>query len=197
MKFFRSMIFFLILANLIVFIFEYVYPPSIDSLALTPTAAINHQKYWQFISFMFVHADLTHILLNMWGLFLFGPAIEQRMGSIKFLLFYLITGISSGLFHILLEGIGDIPLVGASGAVFGVMTAYGLFFPMNIIYFQLFIPMPAIVFIIFIGVLQLIYGIGGLEPGVANYGHLGGMLVGFILVKFFGFGKRKVRYIWE
>lgn len=187
----------LIAVNLLVFILEFVYPPVINFLALTPTVALDNFMVWQFVSFMFVHAGIAHILLNMWGLFIFGPAIEKRMGKSKFLLFYLITGISSGIFHILLEGISDIPLVGASGAVFGVMTAYGLMFPRNLIFFYGFFPMPAIVFIIFIGILQVVYGIGGLDPGVANYGHLGGMLTGFILVKLFGFGRKKVYFFWE
>lgn len=197
MKFLNSVTLFLILVNVVVFVLEFIYPPIVDYFALTPTDALYNQRYWQLITFMFIHAGMTHIFLNMWGLFIFGPAIEHRMGANKFLLFYLITGVSSALFHILLEGISTVPLVGASGAVFGVMTAYGLMFPRNIIFFQLLIPMPAIVFIIFIGILQLIYGIGGLEPGVANYGHLGGMITGFLLIKFFGFGKKRIRFFWE
>ncbi len=187
----------LILANFIVFIINVLFRNSIDYLALTPTDALYKGMIWQFLTFMYVHAGIEHILLNMWGLFMFGPTIEYAMGKKKFFLFYTITGISSGMFHILLTGISNTPLVGASGAIFGVMTAYGLMFPRQTIYFQLIIPMPAIVFIILIGLLQIVYGITGLEPGISNYGHLGGMIIGFILVKYLGFEKRKIRFFWE
>ncbi len=187
----------LIVANFAVFVITLLFRDTIDYIALTPTEAIFKLRIWQFFTFMFVHGSIEHILLNMWGLFMFGPTIEYVMGKRKFILFYIITGISSGIFHILLTGISDTPLIGASGAIFGVMTAYGLMFPRQTIYFQMIIPMPAIVFIIIVGLLQIVFGITGLEPGVSNYGHLGGMIVGFILVKFFGFQKKKVKFFWE
>ena len=95
------------------------------------------------------------------------------------------------------NGIGMTPLVGASGAIFGVVTAYGLLFPRNVIYVY-FVPMPAIVAIGLFGFIELFTGISGAQPGVANFGHLGGMIVGFILVKFMNFGKKNDHvYFWE
>ena len=99
--------------------------------------------------------------------------------------------------HVLINGIGLIPLVGASGAIFGIVTAYGILFPRNIIYVY-FVPMPAFIAIILFAVIELFSGISGAQPGIANFGHLGGMIIGFILVKFFGFGKKKENvYFWE
>jgi len=119
------------------------------------------------------------------------------MGSKKYFIFYTLCGLGSGLFHILINGISTISLVGASGAIFGVVTAYGLMFPRNIIYVY-FVPMPAIVAIGLFGFIELFSGIAGAQPGIANFGHIGGMIVGIILVKFFGFGRKKeYDYFWE
>lgn len=166
-------------------------------LALTPTLAINKGMIWQFFTYMYVHGGFAHVFFNMFSFIMFGPTIEHTMGSRKFFIFYTLCGIGSSVLFIILTGISDIPLVGASGAIFGVVTAYGLLFPRNIIYVY-YVPMPAIVAIGLFAVIELFSGITGLQPGIANFGHLGGMIVGFILVKFFNYGSRpKVVYFWE
>jgi membrane associated rhomboid family serine protease len=137
----------------------------------------------------------------MFGLLIFGPKIEYTMGKRKFLTFYLICGVGSALFYMLVTGISNIPMVGASGAIFGVLTAYGVMYPKDIIYVQFFLPMPAIVFVIVYGLSQLIFGFASLLApqlgGIAYFGHVGGLVTGLILVKFFGFNRKKVRYYWE
>ena len=171
-----------------------------DLFALNPQQAIYGGKIWQFLTFMYVHAGIEHILLNMFALFIFGPRIEEDMGSMKFLIFYTICGIFSGLFHILITGVSDIPLVGASGAIFGVMAAFGLMHLRQIIYVQLFIPMPAVIFIALMAGIEILYWISGAQTGIRNWGHVGGMFMGLILVKFLGFNKRRrirYRYVWE
>ncbi|MBD3156156.1 MAG: rhomboid family intramembrane serine protease [Candidatus Aenigmarchaeota archaeon] len=183
--------------NIVVFILTSFSQSTFDLLALTPTTAIQNGMIWQFVSFMFVHANFAHIFFNMFSLLMFGPTIENRMGTKKYLIFYMFCGLGSGLFHILITGLGDVPLVGASGAIFGVVTAYGLFFPRNVIYVY-FVPMPAIVAIGLFALIELFSGISGAQAGVANFGHLGGMIIGLILVKFFKFGKQKEHtYFWE
>lgn len=186
----------IIAACMIVF-FLSVIPSVFYFLALTPTEAIYNGKIWQFFTFMYVHGGFEHIFLNMFTLLIFGPRIETEMGSFKFFIFYSIAGIFSGIFHILLTGVSEIPLIGASGAIFAVLTAFGLMFPRDIIYVNLLLPMPAIIYVIIIGILQVIYGLSGAQPGVSNYGHIGGMIAGFVMIKFFRFGRRKIRYFWE
>jgi len=90
-------------------------------------------------------------------------------------------------------------MVGASGAIFGVLTAYGLMYPRDTVYVQFFLPMPAIVFVFFYGALQLVLGVAtlGMEGGIAYFGHLGGMIAGFVLIKYFDYGRRRIRYFWE
>lgn len=197
MKFTESITFKLIVINFIVFFIELLIPDIITLFGLTPSLAIKKGMIWQFLTFMFIHGSPSHVILNMFGLFMFGPRIEYELKSKKFLIFYFLCGIGSGLFHILISGINNILLIGASGAVFGVLTAFGLMFPKEIIYIQFFIPVPALVAIILFGFIELVYGITGVEPGVANFGHLGGMIVAFLLTKFFGFKKRRRIYFWE
>ncbi|MCX8179300.1 MAG: rhomboid family intramembrane serine protease [Candidatus Aenigmarchaeota archaeon] len=183
-------------ANVLLFFFTII-PYVFYTLALTPTQAIYEKKYWQFFTFMYVHGGFEHLFLNMFSLLVFGPRIEAEMGKWKFFVFYTISGIFSGIFHILITGINAVPLIGASGAIFAVLTAFGIMFPKDIVYVNLLLPLPAYIFVILMAVLQFIYGISNAQPGVSNYGHLGGMIAGFVMIKFFGFGKKKVKYFWE
>jgi membrane associated rhomboid family serine protease len=175
-----------------------------DVLGLNMRTIITRGYFWQFFTYMFVHAGFLHIFYNMFGLLVFGPKIEFTMGKKKFLKFYLICGVFSSVFYtlitLLVTGVSGIPMVGASGAIFGILTAYGLMFPRDIIYVQFFFPMPAIVFVLFYGFMQLILGIaalGGAGGRIAYLGHLGGMIAGFLLIRFFGYGRKKITYFWE
>jgi len=186
----------ILVVNIFIFILTTFSSSIFDFLALTPTLAVNGMV-WQFFTFMYVHGGFTHIFFNMFSLLMFGPTIEEVMGSKKYFIFYTLCGIGSGIFHILISGISSISLVGASGAIFGIVTAYGLMFPKNVVYVYL-VPMPAIVAIGLFAVIELFSGISGVQTGIANFGHLGGMIVGFILVKFFNFGKKNdYVYFWE
>jgi len=186
----------IIAVNVLLFFFTII-PSVFYTLALTPTEAIYSKKYWQFFTFMYVHGSIEHLFLNMFSLLVFGPRIEAEMGRTKFFIFYTIAGIFSGIFHIMMTGISGIPLIGASGAIFAVLTAFGMMFPRDIVYVNLLLPMPAYIFVILMAILQFIYGISGAQPGVSNYGHLGGMIAGFVMIKFFDFGKKRVKYFWE
>jgi len=183
-----------------------------DIFGLNLKTVFTRGYFWQFFSYMFLHAThdaegniyFWHIFVNMFGLLMFGPKIELTMGKKKFLKYYLICGVFSSIFYALITtlatGISGIPMVGASGALFGVLTAYGLMYPRDIVYVYFYLPLPAIVFVIFYGLFQLILGIaslGMMGGGVAYFGHLGGMIAGFILIKYFGYSRRRIRYFWE
>ena len=198
--------------NFFVFFLEIFVPDFYEQMSLFPNEAIYGGKVWQFLTFMFIHSlvDPLHILLNMFVLFMFGPTIEIEFGRKKFLIFYLICGIGSALLHIFLvftyptltnpENIAaamTTPLIGASGAVMGLLTAFAIMFPKRIIFFN-FIPMPAIAFLIIYGAIELLSGISGIETGVAHFGHLGGIATALILLYGFKFKKRKkIEFIWE
>jgi len=176
-----------------------------DILGLNTKTVLERGYFWQYFTYMFVHADFGHIFFNMFGLLIFGPKIEQTMGKKRFLKYYIICGLGSSIFYSLiictLMGVSNIPMVGASGAIFGVLTAFGIMYPRDIVYVYFSFPMPAIVFITIYGIIQVVGGVLSLfapqTGGIAYFGHLGGMIVGIILLKYFGYERRKVRFFWE
>lgn len=151
-------------------------------------------KPWQIITHMFMHGGIAHIFFNMYALVLFGPRLENRYGSKHFLQYYMITGIGAFLFYTLvvylrhadhLEAIYGVPVIGASGAIFGVLLAYGMTYPNDRI-MLLFPPIPMKVkhFVLGYGALELYMGIANnAGDTTAHFAHLGGMLFGFILIK--------------
>lgn len=162
-------------------------------------------KIWQPLTYMFLHGGIGHLISNMLGLLIFGPAIETFFGSKRFLIYYLITGIGASSIYSLVNvydmlqypadsEIYDLlaitPMVGASGAIFGILIAYGYLFPNNeLIIFPFPIPIKAKYMVTLYGLYELYSGIQGTSMGIAHFAHLGGLLVGFILLRYFRFGK--------
>ncbi len=146
--------------------------------------------YWPFLTSMFLHGGFLHLALNMWSLWIFGDNVEDRMGSFRFLVFYLMCGIIAMVFHTLTNPFSNIPAIGASGAIAGIMGAYFLMFPhamiitlVPILIFPLFIPIPAVVYLLLWFVMQFVSGatslIGAGEGGgIAWWAHIGGFAAG-------------------
>jgi len=139
-------------------------------------------KVWQFITHMFVH-DLSpmHVFFNMFNLWMFGRHIEYRWGSKRFLSYYIFTGIGAAIIHMIITGGGGLAF-GASGAVFGILLAFGMVFP-NTQLLLLIPPMPvkAKYLVIGLGVFELLLGYGAPGDGVAHFAHIGGMLFGLLV----------------
>ena len=132
---------------------------------------------WTFITYMFVHGGVRHILFNMFALFIFGRHVEQQMGSREFLLFYFVTGTLAGVFSFFvyyLTGSYGVMLMGASGAIFAVELAYAIFFPDSIIYIWGILPIRAPVMVLGFTALELIFSVTGRNSGVAHLTHLAG-----------------------
>ena len=158
----------------------------------------SHFTSWQqviaFFSFMFLHGGFLHLLGNMWSLYIFGDNVEDRLGPLRYLIFYLLCGWVSGLAHLVTNLYSDIPTIGASGAIAGVMGAYLVLFPSSriltlipIIFIPYFIEVPAFLFLGLWFILQFISaaGSGGQATGVAWWAHIGGFVFGIILLKVF------------
>jgi len=154
-------------------------------------------RFIPFFSSMFLHSGWMHIIGNMLFLHIFGDNVEDRMGHAKYLLFYIVTGLIAAFFQIATNISSQIPMIGASGAISGVLGAYLLFFPKSkiltlvpIFIFIKFIHLPASVFILLWFAFQLLSGIGSLSfsdtiGGVAFWAHIGGFIGGIILAKSF------------
>ncbi|MBX2817718.1 MAG: rhomboid family intramembrane serine protease [Saprospiraceae bacterium] len=153
---------------------------------------------WQLVTHMFMHADFGHLFFNMFALFLFGSALESYWGGKRFLTFYLASGLGAVAIYLLVLHweIGALPaahqaalmarptpMVGASGAVFGLLAGYGMMFPESKIMLLIPpIPIKAKYFVLIYGVLELIFGISGRNTGVAHFAHVGGAICGAALV---------------
>ncbi len=138
---------------------------------------------WQLVTYMFLHADLSHIFFNLFALWIFGQAIENLWGTKRFIIYYLLTGVGAALIHMIVGGYFTYT-IGASGAVFGILLAFGMMFPNQYI-ILLFPPIPikAKYFVGIYGAIELFSGLSRTDSGVAHFAHLGGLIVGFILIR--------------
>lgn len=143
-------------------------------------------QIWQLVTYQFMHGGFSHIFFNMFGLWMFGSSIEDIMGSKKFLVFYLLSGVSAGLLHLFvtpLLGSAQAVTIGASGAVYGVLVAFAMFFPDNMIFLYFLIPIKAKYFIGFLIVIEFL-AVDSASSGVAHLAHLGGALFAFLYILF-------------
>ncbi len=202
----------LILANSVVFLFELMMPQPVLQqflhwFGIVP-ARFTHpdwalsvgfplHDYWPFLTSMFLHGGWTHIIGNMWTLWIFGDNVEDRMGPVRFVIFYLLCGLAAGIVHCFTNPHSTLPTVGASGAVAGVMGAYFFLFPYSrlvvlfpVLFFPLFFELPAVTYLgfwvlsqVFSGTLSL--GDARQVGGVAWWAHVGGFATGLVLQFFF------------
>jgi membrane associated rhomboid family serine protease len=154
-----------------------------------------HLQPWQVVTYAFLHGGLTHLLFNMFALYMFGPDIERLLGTRRFLVYYttcVLGAAAAQLVTLHMLGNPPSPTVGASGGIFGLLLAYGLAFPRRRL-MLIFppIPMPAWLFVTLYGLLELYLGVAGRDSSVAHFAHLGGMLGGFLLILYWRSGIRR------
>ena len=151
---------------------------------------------WQYITYMFLHGGFSHLFFNMFALWMFGRTLEMRLGPQRFLTYYVVCGVGAALIQMLVAWLTNdlgIVLIGASGAVMGLLLAFGVMYPNSQIFvFPLPFPIKAKWFVMGYAVLELIYGATGYDLGVAHFAHVGGMLWGWMLLIYW---KRR-RKIW-
>jgi membrane associated rhomboid family serine protease len=159
---------------------------------------------WQLLTYGFLHGNLPHLLFNMLALVMFGAQLEYTWGDRRFLAYFLTCVVGAGLCQLAVvswtvaEGGGAFPTVGASGGVFGLLLAYGMLFPNQRVMLLIPpIPMKARTLVIAYGAIELLLGITGSQSGVAHFAHLGGMLFGWLLIRYWRgqppFGKPRGR----
>jgi membrane associated rhomboid family serine protease len=171
----------LIMANGAMFLLQLAGPQGFtESLAFVPMLALS--RPWTIITYMFLHGGIGHIFFNMLSLFFFGPRLESRLGGRQFLILYFVSGIVGALLSFLLSPASGV--IGASGAVFGVMLAYASFWPRDQILIWGILPVEARVMVIAMTVLALFGGFTG-GGGIAHFAHLGGFLGGWLSLRWF------------
>ena len=168
----------LLVTNVVVFVFSTVFPALIMDFALVPMAILY--RPWTLVTYMFLHGGFMHILFNMLMLFFFGPRLEERLGSRTFIWFYLACGVGGA---ILSFATPDARIVGASGAIFGVVVGFARYWPRENIYIWGVLPIQARVLAIFMVASSLFAGFAGAREGVAHFAHLGGLIAGWIFLR--------------
>jgi len=151
----------------------------LETFALFPLG--SGFQLWQLFTYLFMHGGLMHLLFNMIALWMFGMELENVWGSRKFLTYYLACGIGAGLSNLLIAPLFTVPgpTVGASGAIYGVLIAFGMMFPTRPIFLYFLLPIQARYFVLMYIALELYAGVTGTSDGVAHFAHLGGAAVGF------------------
>ncbi|MBN1412494.1 MAG: rhomboid family intramembrane serine protease [Spirochaetales bacterium] len=147
-------------------------------LVLNPRNVVEQGFIWQLVTYMFLHGGYMHLLFNMFALFMFGIQLEKAMGSKEFLLFYLVMGILSGLSAFIVSYDGY--MLGASGAIYGVLLAFAVLFPNTRILLFFVIPMKAPLAVLIFAIAAIVLQLTNTMPGVAHFAHLAGLIFGAI-----------------
>ncbi len=183
----------LLAANFLVFMLQLAgAAPLVEHFALWPPPTSGPRtgpdfELWQLVSYSFLHGSLLHLMFNMLALYTFGRDIERLFGSQWYLRYYFASVVAAALSHLVVTGwmgAPPCPTVGASGGVYGLLLAYGIYFPRRTV-LLLFppIPLPARVFVVLFAALELYFGVTGTASGVAHFAHLGGMLGGWLMIR--------------
>lgn len=175
------------------FILTYGLVPARYTIPAISSYFTSSQQLFSFLSFMFLHGGFFHLLGNMWSLYIFGDNVEDRLGSLRYLLFYLLCGFASGISHLVVNWNSHIPTIGASGAIAGVMGAYLILFPKSriltlipIFFFFQFIEIPAFFFLGIWFIFQFLSAAATAgQGGIAWWAHIGGFIFGVIFLRLF------------
>ncbi|HTT63770.1 MAG TPA: rhomboid family intramembrane serine protease [Bryobacteraceae bacterium] len=204
----------LIVVNMLVFLFEFSLEPYYRDVFLARYGLVpDNFSLSSVVTSMFLHGGWMHVLGNMWFLWIFGDNIEDLLGHAKYVLFYLVCGVAAALGQVIANPYSTVPMVGASGAIAGVMGAYLVKFPRSriltlvfILFFITTVEIPAPIMLAYWFVIQLFSGIGSIartnlsQGGTAFFAHIAGFVTGIVLVKIMGssslYNRRRDRY-WE
>ncbi|MEJ2682980.1 MAG: rhomboid family intramembrane serine protease [Candidatus Sulfobium sp.] len=138
---------------------------------------------WQPVTYMFLHGGIFHLLFNMFVLWMFGTALESTWGPGRFLKFYFICGIGAGILNAAVTPASPVPTIGSSGAIYGLLMAFAILFPEQLIYIWGIVPVKAKYFVIGIGAIEFLTAVSTTQSGIAHVAHLGGMLFGLVYMK--------------
>lgn len=193
----------LLITNVVAWLVNLIVPAMTLRLGLSPQDVFTGFAVWQPVTYMFLHdtGGFSHILFNMLALWMFGTELEQTWGTRFFTKYYFVTGIGAALSTLLLSlvsnGIYYSLTVGASGAIYGLLLAWAMYFPHRVILFWGIFPIPARIFVLIMGAIAFLSSFGGPGGGIAHVAHLGGLVVGYLYLKSLrGRPLDELRYRW-
>jgi membrane associated rhomboid family serine protease len=184
----------IVFANIAMFLVDWLLSragvvPLSSFLGLRPVAVVEGLQVWQIATYLFLHGGLFHLLFNMLALWMFGVDLERTWGTKLFAKYYAITGIGAGVCVVLIAltpwdgGSYVIPTVGASGAIYGVLLAFALYFPNRPILLYMLFPVPAKYAVMIMGAIAFLAATDGAGSGVSHVAHLGGLIAGYLYLK--------------
>jgi membrane associated rhomboid family serine protease len=193
----------LIAVNVGGFLLALIAPAIVERLGLMPREVLTGFALWQPLTYMFLHGSVMHLLFNMLALWMFGTELERTWGTRFFLRYYFVTGIGAAIVT-MLWSLSPLPyasslygalVIGASGAIYGLLLAYGMYYPHRTIFLFLF-PVPARYAVMIQGAIAFLASVGSSGDGVAHVAHLGGLLVGYLYLKLRRGPLDELRYRW-
>jgi len=181
----------IVIANVVAFVASLVFPAITRIFGLQPADIFGHLFLWQPVTYMFLHAGIFHILFNMLALWMFGVELERMWGSRFFVQYYFVCGVGAAMTTVLLSFVpGSFGAqlyysltIGASGAIYGILLAYALYFPNRPILLYFIFPIPAKYFVAIMGGISLLSSMSGPGGGIAHTTHLGGLVAGYLYLK--------------
>jgi membrane associated rhomboid family serine protease len=187
----------LVIANIAVFLLSYVVGGKFyDLFGLVPEHVIQDRWVWQPITYLFIHGNIMHLLFNLFAMWMFGMPVEAQWGRWDFLKYYFICGLGAAGLSVALAPHSPIPVIGASGPIYGLLVAYAMLFPDAVVYLYFLIPVKAAHMAILFGIIEFFAGTSGATPGVARFAHLGGMVTGYLYIRWWWVAKVQVKALW-
>ena len=166
-----------------------------SSFGLGPSHVWSNFKVWQLFTYLFVHGGFLHIFFNMFVLWMFGIDLEMQWGKNEFLLFYFTCGIGAGLMTVLFSVYSIVPIVGASGAIYGLLVAYGFTYPNRMVYLYGLFPLKVKYMVLGLGVIAFFASLSANQSNVSHITHLSGMIIGVLYIYFiFNWKNIKMEY---
>lgn len=166
-------------------------------LGLIPVLVWKKFFIWQLFTYAFLHGGIFHLFFNMFALWMFGCELERHWGTRVFVKYALVTGIGAGISTVIVSPNLGVPTIGASGLVYGILLAYGLLFPNRLIYLYFLFPIKAKYFVLIFGALELYASWLGSSDNIAHLAHLGGMLFGFVYLRYYSLLSGLRRYYYQ
>jgi membrane associated rhomboid family serine protease len=191
----------LLIINVGVFLVQMIAGPSFTyTFGLVPADVLGKLRLYQLVTYRFLHGGFFHILFNMFMLWMFGSEMERTWGSDTFIRFYFFTGVGAGVLSWITAPSSMSVTIGASGAIFGILLAYAMTYPNRMVLVYFLFPVKVKYLVIFLGAVEFIAAFNYTAPGIAHFGHLGGLLFGYIYIRWFGvssYGRPSAKGWWD
>ena len=189
---------FLIAANAAAFLLAQLAPTQFfDLFGLVPVHVWRDRWVWQPVTYLFLHGNFLHLLLNIFSLWIFALPVEAEWGPREFLKYYFLCGIGAGLLSLALSPQSAVPIIGASGAVYGLLVAFAMLYPDAVVYLYFLFPVKAKHMAVLFGLLEFFGGAAGSAPGIARFAHLGGMAIGYLYIRWWWIAGIQAKGLWH